>query len=71
MDNINLLEEAMALHGKLSTAYHAEAAKRDRYFNKATDPVRVARLEYLTHKAADRWRRRQGIKPIWGHLPRP
>lgn len=67
----NLLDEAHNLHGKLSRAYFEEDAKRDRCFNRAADVVKLARLEYLKCKAADRWRRRKGVAPIYTDLRRP
>ena len=43
-----------------SLAQLAEEARRDRWGNRIGDARRIARLEQLRRRAANRWRRRAG-----------
>lgn len=63
--NTNLEQQALDLASNLSRAYYQEEAKRDRYFNPAGDPIKLARLRRAWEKAADRWRRRRGVAPLY------
>lgn len=60
-----LADEALALCGRLYQAQLAEEARRDRFDNPIGDKERIARLEVLRRRAADRWRRRAGFAQ-WG-----
>lgn len=44
-----------------SLAQLAEEARRDRWGNRIGDARRIARLEQLRRRAANRWRRRAGF----------
>jgi hypothetical protein len=57
--------QAMTLHNALSDAYFKEDISRDSMGRKNADPARLARLESLMKRAADRWRRRMGYKQIY------
>jgi hypothetical protein len=58
----DLKREALDLHYQLSMAYFAEDARRDDQFRPASNPAKLARLQRLVLKAADRYRRRGGWK---------
>lgn len=61
-----LTDEAMALCRALYLAQLAEEARRDRSGRRIGDAQRIARLERLRARAADRWRRRAGFAVTGG-----
>ncbi len=61
MQTTLLTDEAMGLCRALYLAQLAEEARRDRSGRRIGDAQRIARLEQLRRRAADRWRRRAGF----------
>ena len=62
----------MNLHVRIVEARLDEAAKVDRFYNSISDKRRLARLDYLARKTADRWRRIAGYtQQYYADEPRP
>jgi len=57
--------EALDLCSRLHREYLREARAQGPWGRSVPDVNRLHRLERLWHRAADRWRRRHGIAPIY------
>lgn len=56
-----LATEALHLHSRIVQALLAEENRRNELFIRCGDPARIARLDALRLRTADRWRRRWGV----------
>lgn len=60
-----LIDQALNLCDRLSTMFWCEDNHRDMFGRPTADSARLDKLDHLWKRAADRWRRRIGAKPIY------